>query len=386
MTDERGRKLPNHDTVEVKGTLDLWEFLTSRVIGQERPIRNIIQGFNIAGADLLPDWLPIASILELGPTGVGKTELALALADFLWMREKKIGINYPTAPIVKMDSGTFSGTLAHAISELLGAPAGYVGSKGHKEGARQPKFAQANFPPDRIVVVLYDEIEKALVDQYGQQSGIELLSILLAILDKAEVQTNWDTTPTSLRKTVQILTSNIGARDIAAAASKGTMGFGEFDQTGGPRTKKNSDTHMTDAQAEKLNDTIYEKTMEEVRRVLTPELLNRMSRTVVFRFLTRANFETILEKEIQIFSRKLEEKHNIGLKCTPAIKEWMLNFGVERQQGVRPLQRFLFREVGDPIATYLNGGLLKPGMRVSVTIPDASREDSDNKPIFTVED
>jgi ATP-dependent Clp protease ATP-binding subunit ClpA len=214
--------------------------------------------------------------------------------------------------------------------------------------------------------LLFDEIEKAFSGKYGHQ-GSELMGILMKMLDQGELVNHWDESkPVSFRKTVIIFTSNIGARKIAETG-KTKIGF----------FQRRSGNHLTDEEVQKLNDIIYESTKGDFEEFFPPELRNRMDRLIVFRFLTRSEFLIILETiEIPRLRRQFEERHGILVEVAPSVIEWLLSYGVVREEGVRSLHRAILRKIVNPLATYLNAGLLKKSDQIVVEVDNPKEEES----------
>lgn len=358
--------LPHWSTVEIPQIKGLQSYLQNRVIGQRRAVDNIVRSFSMGLAGLQPSQRPFSVLFFAGPTGVGKTEMALALADYLYQREKKTGRKYKKPPLVQVDSELFSGSLHFGISKLIGAPPPYIGSRSDKESPVEPLFAQKNFPKDRVVVLLFDEVEKAFGGADAQYQGSEMLGILMAMLDKGELYNHWDDDePVNFRKTMIVFTSNIGAREIAEVGQK-KVGF--FDKSG---------KHLSDDEVEKRNKTIYESTRVAYNRFFPPELRNRIDRLVVFRFLTRNEFSRILEKEFTELRREFAKSHNLTITISSEVTDWLLMHGVVREEGVRSLQRAITRKIRNPLSVYLNASVISEGNAVAIKVEDFINRDAE---------
>lgn len=356
------------DKIEVPGLLDFERYMSGEIIGQHRAISSLVRALNIGGAGLLPDNSTITNLMFTGPTGVGKTETARALARFLKMRELADGVKYPDLPLIKIDSGTISGQFG--IGDLIGSSIGVVGSRGHAGGATEPFLARDRFPENRIMVVLWDEIEKALLDEYSYSGADELLSVLLPALDDGEILTKWDLkgkVPTNFRKSIHIFTSNIGAKKIEEEDKK-KIGF-----TASGRRRGN---HLTEEEVAELNERIYQLVREEYNR-FPPEFRNRIDRHVVFRLLSRIDFVGILEKELRQFKELVEKTNNMNVELSDDAKAWLVDFGVVREAGARSLQRAFYRKVVSSIATYLNAEEIGRGDDITVHVDNPEDEDTE---------
>lgn len=370
------RELPDWKEVKIPGIGKLSAYLRDRVIGQERAIGQVVRAFNMARADLLPSWRPLAVLSFPGPTGVGKTELAIALADYLYMRENKKGRTYPEPPLVQVDCGLFGGSSEFAITELIGSPAGYVGSRGVEGDGKKPALIQENFLPDRITVLLFDEIEKAFQVDNPFHSGQEMLGLLVTMLDKGRLKNRWDDGFVNFRNAVVIFTSNIGAREIAKAGRGGIEAvFGQHFQYRAVRElDKRADNdeslgnRLSDEEIESLNEDIYKTTKREWNKAFPPEMRNRVDRLVVFRFLSRKDFSEILDKKLIGLGNQIGDKHSVSLFVSDEVREWFLSHGVVREDGVPSLQRAILRKIVNPISTYLNAGMLGSGDALHVEV------------------
>lgn len=353
-------------TLNVPPLDNLRTYLESRVIGQKWAIDSIIKPLNIGLAGLLPPNRPVAVLFFAGPTGVGKTELAArALPDYLHEGEKLAGIEYPNPPLQRIDSGS----IGFGATRLVGTAPGYIGSRSHKEGATKPILVQDNFPQDRIMVLVFDEIEKAF--GYGTARGTywdqELMSILMPLLDEGLVFNQWDSAMADLRKTIVIFTSNIGAKRIQEEGKKRIGFFGR---------KHGTSNHLTEDEVEKLNQNIDDLTKEIYVDFFPPEFRNRQDRLVVFRFLGRSDFALIFDKEIKLLQDLLLSSNGISLAVSPDVKEWFLNHGVIREDGVRSLQRAILRKLRYPLATFINMKEFGEGDSIEVDVDDSDKKEA----------
>lgn len=354
-----GSQLNIPESVEPPGIAEFREFLEKSVIGQDRAIREVVRALNIAKAGIFPPERPLLVQFWAGPTGVGKTELAISIANFIWQREKELlanassqarGSTLPfiekdilSLPLVRVDCGMFSGSLSHGVSNLIGSPAGYVGSKGDRRNAQPPILSPSRFPPNRLTVLLFDEFEKAV--QNSRDGGAEIIGILMNILDKGEFQNNWNET-VSFRNTIIIFTSNIGSNEIIKEALENRIGF-----------KVNKQRSEKDF--ELLNARIYEVVKKKYEEIFPPEFRSRIHRLIVFRFLSDDNYLAIINKEFGDIKRQLKKELNIDVELTKEAALWILS-EIHAQEGVRKLRDLMYREIVEPLARAYNLGLLWP--------------------------
>jgi len=282
--------------------------LRERIVGQDEAIRTLARSVRRARAGLKDPRRPIGSFIFLGPTGVGKTELSKALAEFMFGSEEAL---------LQFDMSEFMER--HTISRLVGAPPGYVGY----EEAGQLTEAVRRRP---YSVVCFDEIEKA---------HPEAFNMLLQIMEEGKL-TDAKGRKVDFRNAIIILTSNIGSSEISRESM---LGFASSRQTesaeGGYREMKS-------------------KLMRELRRLFRPEFLNRVDEVVVFHELTREDIETIVDIQLRMLNERLAEK-DASLELTPAARELLVNEGFDPQFGARPLRRAIQRLIEDPLAERLLG-------------------------------
>uniref|UniRef100_A0A7V4EGU1 Chaperone protein ClpB n=1 Tax=Thermus tengchongensis TaxID=1214928 RepID=A0A7V4EGU1_9DEIN len=288
--------------------LRLEDELHRRVVGQEEAIRAVADAIRRARAGLKDPNRPIGSFLFLGPTGVGKTELAKTLAATLFDTEEAM---------VRIDMTEYMEK--HAVSRLIGAPPGYVG---YEEGGQLTEAVRRR----PYTVILFDEIEKAHPDVFN---------ILLQILDDGRLTDSHGRT-VDFRNTVIILTSNLGSPLILEGIQKGLP---------------------------------YERIREEVFAVLQrhfrPEFLNRLDEIVVFRPLTKEQIREIVEIQLQGLRARLAEKR-ITLELTEGAKDFLAERGYDPVFGARPLKRVIGRELETPLAKKILAGEVKEGDKVVV--------------------
>jgi ATP-dependent Clp protease ATP-binding subunit ClpB len=289
--------------------------LHHRVVGQDEAIQAVSDAVRRARAGLKDPRRPIGSFLFLGPTGVGKTELARALAEYLFDDD---------AAMVRIDMSEYMEKFS--VSRLVGAPPGYVG---YEEGGQLTEAIRRR----PYQVVLLDEIEKAHPDVFN---------ILLQVLDDGRL-TDGQGRTVDFRNTVLIMTSNVGSQYISAFTERGDAG----DATAYEQMKK------------QIN--------ESLRVQFRPEFLNRIDEVIVFHALNAADLAAIVDLLIADLQRRLAEQE-ITLEMTPAAKSLIVTEGTDSAYGARPLKRTIQRLVENPLARALLQGEFKPG---SVVLADA---------------
>jgi ATP-dependent Clp protease ATP-binding subunit ClpB len=268
--------------------------IAERVIGQESAIRAVSNAVRRSRAGLQDENRPIGSFLFLGPTGVGKTELSKALAEFLFDDENAI---------VRIDMSEYMEK--HAVARLIGAPPGYVG---YEEGGQLSEAVRRH----PYSVVLFDEVEKAHGDVFN---------VLLQVLDDGRI-TDGKGRTVDFKNTVLILTSNIGSQYIT----------GDIDK------------------AER-----HRRVTEALRAHFRPEFLNRIDETIIFDRLDNAQISRIVEIQLRRLTHRLE-KLGISLELTPAARERLAREGYDPDYGARPLKRVIQREILDPLSMEILGG------------------------------
>ena len=289
--------------------LRMEEQLGKRVIGQEEAIRAVSNAVRRARAGLQDPNRPIGSFLFLGPTGVGKTELTKAIAEFLFNDDQAM---------VRIDMSEFMEK--HAVSRLIGAPPGYVG---YDEGGVLTEAVRRR----PYQVILFDEVEKAHPDVFN---------VLLQVLDDGRL-TDGQGRTVDFKNTLIVLTSNLGSSYLAAL-------------------KEGQST-----------DTVREQVMEEVRRAFRPEFLNRLDEILLFSRLSRANMTDIVEIQLNRL-RKLLSDRKIDLEVDGKALQWLANRGYDPVYGARPLKRVIQRSLQNPLATQLLEGKIVDGQVVEIGV------------------
>ena len=284
---------------ESRKLLRMEDELAQRVVGQEEAINAISKAIRRTRAGLKDPHRPIGSFLFLGPTGVGKTELAKALSEFLFENEESL---------VRIDMSEYMEKFA--VSRLIGAPPGYVG---YEEGGQLTEKVRRK----PYSVVLLDEIEKA---------HPEVFNILLQLLDEGQLTDSLGR-KVDFRNTVVIMTSNMGTRQARAGKS---LGF-------------QKDDAKTDY------DKMKERILDEMKRTFNPELINRIDETVIFHVLDRDHILKIVDILMADLAKRLKEK-NITIELQKEAKEFIAGKGWDPTFGARPLKRSLQKYLEDPLA------------------------------------
>jgi ATP-dependent Clp protease ATP-binding subunit ClpB len=293
--------------------LRMEDIIGERLVGQRAAVKAVSDAVRRSRAGISDPDRPTGSFLFLGPTGVGKTELAKALADFLFDDERAI---------VRIDMSEYSEK--HSVSRLVGAPPGYVG---YDEGGQLTEAVRRR----PYSVVLLDEVEKA---------HPEAFDILLQVLDDGRL-TDGQGRTVDFRNTLLILTSNLGSNYLV-------------DPT---------------LEEEKKRDSV----MAVVRQAFKPEFLNRLDEVVMFDVLGKDELAHIVDLQLAAFDARLAPRR-ITVTVTPAARQWLTDHGYDPAYGARPLRRLVQTAIGDPLARMLIGGEVADGQRVRVDHPEGAQE------------
>ncbi len=291
--------------------------LKKRVIGQDEAIGVVANAIRRSRAGISEEQQPIGSFIFLGPTGVGKTELAKTLAEFLFNSEKAL---------VRLDMSEYMEP--HSVAKIIGSPPGYIG---YEEGGQLTEIVRRR----PYAVILFDEIEKA---------HPQVFNILLQILDDGRL-TDAKGRTVNFKNTVIIMTSNIGS-DLIFKMQR--LGFKE----------------------EKHEEATGEQEMRErvqalLREQFKPEFLNRIDEIIIFHPLGRKTLERIVDLQLAKVVRRLSEK-NIKISIAPEVKEYLSHKGYDPVFGARPLKRVIQNEILDELALEIIERKVKEGERVAV--------------------
>jgi ATP-dependent Clp protease ATP-binding subunit ClpB len=294
---------------ETAKLLRMEDSLAARVVGQREAVRAVADAVRRARAGISDPDRPTGSFLFLGPTGVGKTELAKALAGFLFDDERAM---------VRIDMSEYGEK--HSVARLMGAPPGYVG---YEEGGQLTEAVRRR----PYSVILLDEVEKAHPDVFD---------VLLQVLDDGRL-TDGQGRTVDFRNAILVLTSNLGSMAIA-------------------------DPTLTDDQRR-------EAVLATVRSSFKPEFLNRLDDIVVFSALGMDELKSIVDIQLAALARRLADRR-LTLDVTDAARDWLASNGYDPVYGARPLRRLVQTAIGDQLARALLGGQVRDGDRVVVDLSD----------------
>ncbi|MBC7235468.1 MAG: ATP-dependent chaperone ClpB [Chloroflexi bacterium] len=291
---------------EVEKLVHMEERLHERVVGQDEAVRAVANAVRRSRAGLQDPNRPIGSFIFLGPTGVGKTELARALAEFLFDSEDAM---------IRLDMSEYQER--HTVARMIGAPPGYVG---YEEGGQLTEAVRRR----PYSVVLFDEIEKA---------HPEVFNVLLQILDDGRL-TDGHGRVVNFKNTVIIMTSNVGSQWIGELAGRDP-------------------------------ELMRERVMEAMRQHFRPEFLNRIDEIIIFHALTREHLAQIVDIQLRRLAELLEARH-LSLRVTEAAREELAEEGFDPVYGARPLKRTIQRRIQDPLAIHLLRGEFSEGDTIVV--------------------
>jgi ATP-dependent Clp protease ATP-binding subunit ClpB len=301
---------------EIKKLEKMEDIISKRIVGQKEAIVAISNAIRRARAGIAEEDRPMGSFMFLGPTGVGKTETAKALAEFLFNDENAL---------IRLDMSEYMER--HTVSKMIGSPPGYVG---HDDGGQLTEKIRRR----PYSVVLMDEIEKA---------HPEVFNILLQILEDGRL-TDAKGRIANFKNTILIMTSNVGSDIIAKEAS---LGFVVGDREG---TQKTS---------------LRDKVLPALKESFRPEFLNRIDEIIIFNYLTKKEIKKIVDLEIQKLAERLKVK-KINIKITKEVKNFIARKGFDHNLGARPLKRAIQKEILDPLSLKIVSGEIKSGDRVLV--------------------
>jgi ATP-dependent Clp protease ATP-binding subunit ClpB len=293
---------------EKEKLLRMEQQIGKRVIGQAEAVKAVSTAVRRARAGLQDPHRPIGSFMFLGPTGVGKTELTKALAEFLFDDE---------SALIRIDMSEYMEK--HAVARLIGAPPGYVG---YEEGGALTEAVRRR----PYQVVLFDEIEKAHPDVFN---------VLLQVLDDGRL-TDGQGHTVDFRNTLIVMTSNLGSQFLV-------------EQPEGEDT-----------------DAVKDQVMAVVRASFRPEFLNRVDEIILFHRLKRSEMSKIVDIQMARLSKLLEDR-KITIELEPSAREWLADKGWDPSYGARPLKRVIQKAVQDPLAEQILAGQVKDGDRVVIS-------------------
>jgi ATP-dependent Clp protease ATP-binding subunit ClpB len=296
------------------------EVLTERVVGQGEAIKAVANALRRARAGLADEHRPLGSFMFLGPTGVGKTELARALAEFMFNDEKSL---------IRIDMSEYMEK--HAVSRLVGSPPGYVG---FEEGGQLTEAIRHR----PYSLILFDEIEKAHPDA---------MNILLQIFDNGRL-TDAKGKTVNFKNTVIIMTSNVGSSYFREMSEIGFAG---------------AETNALD----RTEEAFKSRVQEALRERFKPEFLNRIDETVVFNALRRSDIEKIVDIHVELLKKKLEER-GVKVVVDGAAKRYIVEHGFDPDFGARPIKRLIQKTIVDQLADKIIRGQIKDGDKVKVTL------------------
>ena len=303
---------------EKQKLLHMEERLHERVIGQDEAVEAVSDAIRRSRAGLQDENRPIGSFIFLGSTGVGKTELARALAEFLFDDERAM---------VRIDMSEYMER--HAVSRLIGAPPGYVG---YDEGGQLTEAVRRR----PYAVVLLDEIEKA---------HPEVFNVLLQVLDEGRLTDNQGRT-VNFKNTLIIMTSNLGAQQIMERSQE-----------------------INEKNRKKIHEEISVEVLGLLKNAMRPEFLNRIDDIIVFHALRREEIKQIARLQMKHLE-KLLERQDLKLEVTPEVEEYLAEHGYDPAFGARPLKRLIQREITDALAMRLLNGDFPTGCTVQVVVRD----------------
>jgi len=292
---------------EVEKLINMEDKLSMRVVGQEEPLEAVANALRRSRAGLSDPNRPIGSFIFLGPTGVGKTELARALAEFLFDDD---------TAMIRIDMSEYMEK--HTVSRLIGAPPGYVG---YDEGGQLSEAVRRR----PYSVILFDEIEKAHSD---------IFNVLLQILDDGRL-TDGQGRTVDFKNTIIIMTSNLGSHYIQELVND------------------------PEEMANKVN--------EVLKSSFRPEFLNRVDETIIFKALTKEQLVKIVDIQIRNLRKRLEEK-NMNIELSDKAKEFIANVSYDPVYGARPLKRTIQKYIQDPLANKLLKGEFNEGDNISIDL------------------
>lgn len=310
---------------EIEKLSRIEEVLSKRVVGQKEAIEAVANALRRARAGLSDDSKPLGSFMFLGPTGVGKTELAKTLAEFMFNDEKAI---------MRIDMSEYMEK--HAVSRLIGSPPGYVG---FEEGGQLTETIRHR----PYSLILFDEIEKA---------HPEVFNILLQILDNGRLTDSKGKT-INFKNSIIIMTSNVGSHYFKEMTA---FGF--------------SDNSPEDSTQEKESN-FKIKVLDELKRSFKPEFLNRIDEVITFNTLKRSEIENIVEIQLEKIKEKLAAR-GIKIEVDAMAKKYIVESGFDPEYGARPIKRLIQKVILDKLADRIIKGQIKDGGKIKITFKESA--------------
>ena len=307
---------------ETEKLVKIEEVLSKRVIGQSEGIQAVASALRRARAGLSDENRPLGSFMFLGPAGVGKTELAKTLAEFMFTDEKAL---------VRIDMSEYMEK--HAVSRMIGSPPGYVG---YEEGGQLTEIVRHR----PYSLILFDEVEKA---------HPEVFNILLQVLDNGRL-TDGKGRIVNFKNTIIIMTSNVGSHYLKEMAS---IGFSANHASG-------------EGEQEERSRIFKEKVHEELKNSFKPEFLNRIDEIIIFNPLKKKDIEAIVDKQLEEVKAKVEEK-GIKIMIDASIRNYLAENGYSAEYGARPLKRLIQKVIIDKMADKMIKGELKHGNKAKIS-------------------
>ena len=310
--------------------LDFERRLLSKIVGQDRAVRRIVNMYQIYLAGMATPGRPIGNLLFLGPTGSGKTRVVEASAELLFGNPRAF---------IKVDCAEFQHS--HEIAKLIGSPPGYLGHRETSPLLTQEAIDQYQTDQVKMTFILFDEIEKA---------SDSLWQLLLGILDKGTL-TLGDNRRVDLSRCVIFMTSNLGAHEMSEMLDGGGIGF------------KSGSKHNVESLAV-LDSKLYRTALDVARRKFSPEFMNRLDKVVVFRTLTEDDLRRVLDIELnevqnRIIASQIDKQ--FIFRCMPEAKEFLLQEGTELKYGARHLKRAIERHLVFPLSNLIATGQVCQG-------------------------
>jgi ATP-dependent Clp protease ATP-binding subunit ClpB len=322
--------------------LDFERRLLSKIVGQERAVRRIVNMYQIYLAGMAMPGRPIGNLLFLGPTGSGKTRVVEASAEILF--------GSPRA-FIKIDCAEFQHS--HEIAKLIGSPPGYLGHRETPPLLTQEAIDQHQTDRAKMTFILFDEIEKA---------NDALWQLLLGILDKGTL-TLGDNRKVDMSHCVIFMTSNLGAVEMSDMMSHG-IGF-------------SSGTKHDDVSLAVLDQKMYRTALEVAKRKFSPEFMNRLDKVVVFRTLTESNLRNVLDIELNEVQSRIMASHaerQFIFRCTSESKEFLLREGTDLKYGARHLKRAIERHLVYPLSNLIATGQINRGDVIKIDLSSSAEK------------